>query len=163
LGSSKLDLGKLLRKIGNYEIYENGEVFYRAMEQKHYNRLLNGEGIIGTGETFTSPTLDYIIADGGYGGVIVKFQMKSGTLESLKAKALINDNTDEIKAIFDNNLPRNVKEVSSWTKRDYILFKTETVSTGPNSAIRQVNIGLGNADALKLFNENIINFEKVVK
>lgn len=163
LGST-VSLGKLIEKVGDYEVYEGGEIFYRAMEEKHYKRLLNGEGIIGTGETFTSPTLNYIQngtkSQGGYQGVIVKFQMKPGTLDILKRKAIINDDSKAIKAIFTNNLPTQVKEINKWTIRDYILFKTENYTLN-GIEMKQVNIALGNGDALKEFNKDILFFEKV--
>jgi|GEM_PF-601445 len=164
LGST-VSLGKLIKKVGDYEVYEGGEIFYRAMEQRHYERLLKGEGIIGTGETFTSPTLEYILKgtkDGvGYTGVIVKFQMKPGTLDLLKSKALINDTTDEIIAIFGNDIPQHVENVSKWTTRDYILFKTESYKISATEKIPQVNIALGNSEPLAEFNKNILFFEKI--
>ena len=36
----KLNLGKFIKKIGDYEVYENGEVFYRTMSKEHYDELL---------------------------------------------------------------------------------------------------------------------------
>ena len=161
LSGDALSLGRFVKKIGSYEIYENGEVFYRAMTSKHYARLLKGEGVIGTGETFTSPPLEYLKADGGYGGIIVKFQMKPGTLNKLKTKALINDESDLMKTFFTNRLPRNVSEVNGWTNRDYILFKTESETTSPTTVIEHVNIGLRKGQALQSFNENILKFEVV--
>ncbi len=113
---SNLDLGSFINKVGDYEVYTNGEVFYRAMSVKHYNRMLKGEGIIGTGETFTSPTLTYITQK-GYNGIIVKFQMQPGTLASLKNKAIVNDNADKILEFFNNNLPPMSSTINDWTSK----------------------------------------------
>ena len=38
-----LDLGQFVKKIGDYEVYENGEVFYRTMSKEHYEELLKNE------------------------------------------------------------------------------------------------------------------------
>ena len=51
-----LDLGQFVNKIGDYEVYENDEVFYRTMSKEHYEELLKTGRMIGTGETTTSPT-----------------------------------------------------------------------------------------------------------
>ena len=37
----KLNLGKFVKRIGDYEVYEKGEVFYRTMSKKHYDELSN--------------------------------------------------------------------------------------------------------------------------
>lgn len=165
--ASPVNLGKLIKKVGDYEVYEGGEIFYRAMEEKHYERLLKGEGIIGIGETFTSPTLEYILKGTkkktGYFGVVVKFQMKPGTLDALKSKAIINDETEFIKAIFGNKLPENVKNVNKWNTRNYALFKTESYDKSALENIDQVNIALGKSETLTEFNKNILFFEFIMK
>lgn len=163
--ASPASLGKLIKKVGDYEVYEGGEIFYRAMEEKHYERLLKGEGIIGSGETFTSPTLNYILygtkSGNGYDGIIVKFQMKPGTFDLLKRKALINDKTDYMREIFVDEFPRGVNDVNKWGTRDYALFKTESYHMNSSKEISQVNIALGKADALAEFNKNILFFEVI--
>jgi hypothetical protein len=165
-----LSLGALIGKIGNYEIYEQGEVFYRAMNEKHYKRLEKGEGVVGTGETFTSPTLEYIKngtkTGDGYSGIIVKFKVKRGTLEELKAKAVRegNDSGNLLKNIFGETLPPT--SVSGWNIK-YAKFKIESYPTS-NGRVSQVNIGLGNLSpysdvksALDIFNQNILEYQIV--
>lgn len=164
--ASPISLGKLIKKVGEYEVYEGGEIFYRAMTKEHYDRVLKGEGIIGSGETFTSPNLDYILkgtkTGDGYYGTVVKFQMKPGTLDALKRKALINDDGELIRAIFGNEMPRGVNDVHKWGSKNYALFKTESYTISGGKKIPQINIALGKADALKEFNNNIIFFEVIL-
>jgi hypothetical protein len=72
-----LDLGQFVNKIGDYEVYENGEVFYRTMSKEHYEELLKTRRMIGTGETTTSPTRAFSES------YLVQFKMKRGTIDEL--------------------------------------------------------------------------------
>ena len=72
-----LDLGQFVNKIGDYEVYENGEVFYRTMSKEHYEELLKTGRMIGTGETTTSPTRAFSES------YLVQFKMKRGTIDEL--------------------------------------------------------------------------------
>ena len=58
-------------------------------------------------------------------------------------------------------MPRHVENVSKWTTRDYILFKTESYKISATEKIPQVNIALGNSEPLAEFNKNILFFEVV--
>lgn len=49
---------------------------------------------------------------------------------------------------------KSVKDVNKWMETN-ALFKTE----GSQIKMKQINIGLGNGKALKLFNDNIVKFE----
>ena len=102
-------------------------------------------------ETFTSPTLTYI-KNTGYNGTIVKFQMKTGTIEKLVKIGIRNDKTRKMMTNF-SQMP-SVNSVENWTQTS-ALFKTE----GTKQGLQQINIGLGKGKALETFNENIINFE----
>ena len=73
----KLNLGKFIKKIGDYEVYENGEVFYRTMSKEHYDELLRTNKMRATGETTTSPNM---VFSEGYEGILVQFKVKRGTV-----------------------------------------------------------------------------------
>ena len=76
-----LDLGPFVTKIGAYEVYENGEVFYRTMSKEHYEELVKTNRMPGTGETTTSPTMSF---SENYEGILVKL-VKRGTIEELRS------------------------------------------------------------------------------
>jgi hypothetical protein len=157
---AKLNLGKKIGALGKYEIFENGEVFYRAIPKSHLDDL-KATGKIkvsykpdGTtnAEIFTSPTLEYITKT-GYDGVIIKFQMKPGTLEELKKIGRIpRDNLGNPLFKDFGDLPVVEK---GWMKEN-TLFKIE----GTDLGIPQVNIGLGrDGKGMQIFNDNILNFQ----
>ena len=158
-----LDLGEFVKKIGDYEVFEGGEVFYRGMTKGDYDYLVaNGNLKItsGTSEMFTSPSLDYIKSVGyGSEGVIVKIQVKSGTLDVLATKG-IRDQSARASQLYPN-MP-NPQKSSGWMDRGEVYFKQETIK---DTNMKQVNIGLGRNTTenggLKLFNDNILNFEVV--
>ena len=104
-------------------------------------------------ETFTSPTLSYI-KNAGYNGTIVKFQIKTGTIEKLEKIEIRNDKTRKMMTNFSQMPPMN--SVENWTQTR-ALFKTE----GTKQGLQQINISLGKGKALETFNENIVKFEIV--
>ena len=142
-GAGKLDLGKFVKKIGDYEVFEGGEVFYRTMSKEHYEALLNTKKLSATSETFTSPTQLYSEA---YEGYLVKISVKHGTLDKLKLVGTSDGTADVVKKF--GEMPKNSK---GWTSSN-AYFKKEGA---------QVNIGLGKGNALELFNENINGFELI--
>ena len=148
-----LNLGKFVKKIGDYEVYKNGEVFYRAMTKTDLETLKSTGKLTASSETFTSPTLSYI-KNIGYNGTIVKFQMKTGTIEKLKRIGTVkkSDFGRELMKDF-GDLPINKKD---WIQES-TLFKIEGTKLGTP----QVNIGLGKGKGVEIFNENIINFQIV--
>jgi hypothetical protein len=102
---------------------------------------VNPDGTV-TSEMFTSPTLSYI-QNSGYlnGTIIVKFQMKPGTIDKLKAIGTVKS-SDIGKPLMSDfgNLPVNQ---SGWMQNN-TLFKVEGT---------QVNIGLGrNGKGMEIFN-----------
>lgn len=134
-------------------MYETGEVFYRTMSKEHDEELLKTNRMLGTGETTTSPTLRYIKLK-EYDGVIIKFQMQKSTLDELVNIGIRNYATREMMRCFPKM--KSVKYIKYWMETN-ALFKTE----GAQLKIPQINIGLGRGKALKIFNNNIINFEIV--
>ena len=161
-----LNLGKFVHKIGDYQVFKNGEVFYRGMLKSDFEMLKSTGKLPATSETFTSPTLEYIKTVGygteadGIERVIVKFQMKPGTLDELKSIGVRNDATSRIMSFYPE-MPE-VGSVSKWTENN-ALFKTEGdkyVKLGKLNEI-QVNIGLGKGKALDEFNYRILSFQIV--
>ena len=151
-----LDLGQFVNKIGDYEMYENGEVFYRTMSKEHYEELLKTGRMIGTGETTTSPTRAF---SESYEGYLVQFKMKRGTIDELKLIG-VTDGNPLVKRLF-GKMPMNSEVGGNWSKSK-ARFKVETLRT-TNS--KQVNIALGQGEALNIFNNNIIEYQliKIIK
>ena len=140
----KLNLGKFIKKIGDYEVYENGEVFYRTMSKEHYDELLRTNKMRATGETTTSPNMAF---SEGYEGILVQFKVKRGTIEKLENIGIAaRNNKTALKK--HKNLK---KDISPWNEK-YARFKLEK---------GQVNIALGKGEALKIFNDNILEFKFV--
>ena len=140
----KLNLGKFIKKIGDYEVYENGEVFYRTMSKEHYDELLRTNKIRATGETTTSPNMAF---SEGYEGILVQFKVKRGTIEKLENIGIAaRNNKTALKK--HKNLK---KDISPWNEK-YARFKLEK---------GQVNIAFGKGEALKIFNDNILEFKFV--
>lgn len=152
---TNLDLGNFVSKWADYEIYKNGEVFYRGMREESFELLCLNCVLEGRSEMFTSPTLEYIEAIGyGNNGAVVQFLVKHGTLDKLMDCGVKNDETRKMMEYFPKML--HVFEVKHWEKH-HALFKTE----GHKLNMTQINIGLGTGDALALFNENIVAFQRV--
>ena len=157
----KLDLGNFVKKIGDYEVFENGEVFYRGISKVDFEYLkLNGKLKVTSSrsEMFTSPSLEYIKSVGyGGDGVIVKIKVKKGTLNKLEQKG-IRDQSARAKILYPNM--QNPQSPKGWMDKGQVYFKQETIK-GTNT--KQVNIGLGRnlseKGGLKLFNDNILEFE----
>lgn len=82
-----------------------------------------------------------------YDGVLVKFYMKKGTTESLKNVG-VTDGTKLVSETYGGPMPLVKK---GW-KQENAFFKKEG---------DQVNIGLGNGEALEIFNQNIVKFEQI--
>jgi len=155
-----LNLGPFVKKIGDYQVYGNGEVFYRAMNQADFDYLVSTGNIrvpldVNNSEIFTSPTLSYIQSSPYLDNlVVVKFIMKSGTIKKLKeiGTVKVSDVGDPLMSDL-GNLPINQP---GWMQSN-TLFKIEG---GPLN--RQVNIGLGrNGEGMNRFNNNILNFQVV--
>ncbi|MEB3035807.1 hypothetical protein [Capnocytophaga ochracea] len=140
----KLNLGKFIKKIGDYEVYENGEVFYRTMSKEHYDELLRTNKIRATGETTTSPNMAF---SEGYEGILVQFKVKRGTIEKLENIGIASGNHPDILELHATLK----KDISPWNEK-YARFKLEK---------GQVNIALGKGEALKIFNDNILEFKFV--
>jgi hypothetical protein len=145
-GAGKLNLGNFVKKIGDYEVFDNGEVFFRTISKEHYDELLLNKKLLGTGECTTSPNQAFSEA---YSGYLVKFQVKAGTIDELKAIGL-TDGSGLVQQQF-GNLATSVPSGQSWNLT-MARFKKEGT---------QVNIALGQGTALQKFNNNLLNFELI--
>ena len=117
------------------------EHFYRAMSKSDFEDFLKTGRLPATSETFISPTRKF---SEGYQGVLVKFQVASGTTDTLRGIGVRSHGAKSAALLSD--LPQ-VK--SGWGKNK-ALFKPEG---------DQINIGLGKGKALDVFNDSIKGFE----
>ena len=152
--------GSKIGQHGDYAIHQNAEIFYRGISEADYQHLLNTGELKFTSETFTSPSLEYILAIGyGGNGRIVKFYTNSGTLNNLESIGVRNDGSARMLGYFPS-MP-HVTSVNNWTQNN-AMFKTEGSNLPPPiGPSGQINIGLGKGPAIELFNQNIKAFEVV--
>jgi len=125
------------------------EEFYRTMSKEHYDKLVATGQLQPTAETFVSPTQGF---SEDYQGVLVKFKMQPGTRDKL-AEIGVRDTSRATSAEFPD-MPTVGK---GWT-RNNAFFKGEGVDAG---GAGHTNIGLGRGKGLKVFNDNIADFEKI--
>ncbi len=137
-----LDLGKFVTKIGDYKVYEKGEVFYRTISKSNYNQLLKNKKLLGTGEATTSPNQ---IFSEGYEGILVQFKVNRGTIQRLEEIGVAAQNNKNVLL----KHPNLKADVAPWNIK-YARFKLEK---------GQVNIALGKGRALKIFNDNLVEFK----
>ena len=123
----------------------NTEVYYRTMSQADYDYLRMTGELPATGETFISPTKSF---SSNYDGVMVEFELNSGTTSSLEQIGVSNGNRAPKIREFYPDMPYVSK---GWAENN-AQFKWET---------NQINIGLGRGKALEIFNSNISSFRKV--
>jgi hypothetical protein len=163
---NEVNLGTFVKKIGDYDVFAEGEVFYRGMSKADYEYLLANGKIRAPlnspmSEVFTSPSLEYIKSVGyGGDGVIVKFKMKPGTLDEMVTHG-VRDQSNRAAALFPEMESTNI---SGWENNGKVYFKQETIK---GTTTKQVNIGLGKNEngGLLYFNgvngSNILEFQIV--
>ncbi|HKP96266.1 MAG TPA: RHS repeat-associated core domain-containing protein [Fibrobacteria bacterium] len=115
------------------------EILYRAMKEKHYKRFLKDGKIPATGETFTSQSE---AESKGYRGVLVKLELKPGTIAKLEGIG-VRENQPLTAAKYPE-MPL-MSDTRNWTANN-AYFKEEN---------DQINIGLGKGKALDTVNDNI--------
>lgn len=132
--------------IDTTKVVENAkhQTFYRRMSVEHWEELLKTNKLSATKETCISPSASYCKK---FDGVLVKFTMKSGTYDSLLKIGKRHKGNGKAKKVY----PDLDDADSGWTESN-TLFKVEG---------DQVNIGLGQGNGLKRFNENIVDFEVI--
>ena len=118
------------------------ETYYRAMSAEDFERLKASGDIPATSETFVSPEREY---SRQYDGVLVEITVSPGTRAEL-ARVGVSDGSREVA----NEFPDMPLVSSGWTS-DSAYFKRE---------VRVTNIGLGQGDALMLFNSRILGFRE---
>ncbi|GGW49142.1 hypothetical protein [Arenibacter certesii] len=141
-----LNLGSFVKNIGDYEVYEKGEVFYRAISKSNYDDLEANNRLLGTGECTTSPNQSF---SEDYNGYLMKFKLKLGTINDL-IDIGITDGSILVKQQF-GDLPTNQDIGGNWNQTR-ARFKKEGT---------QVNIALGKGTALQIFNDNLLEFELI--
>ena len=119
---------------------------YRTISSEHYEELLKTNRVLGTGESTTSPTLDF---SEKYEDYLIQFKVKRGTIKQLEKIGVAARNHREILRLY----PSLGKDIAPWSEES-ARFKLER---------NQVNICLGKGRALELFNDNIIEFKLVRK
>ncbi|WP_261458918.1 hypothetical protein [Serratia fonticola] len=120
------------------------------MHPDDFAHLLKTGKLRGTPETFLSPTRAF---SEGYEGILVRFDLKAGTTDALKAIG-VRDNSKVTRAFSDMPFVSTIKD--GW-KNSYAYFKGER---------GQLNIGLGTGKTLDVFNagiEKIIKIAEIVK
>ena len=147
-----LNLGNFSSKIGDYDVFDNGEVFYRAISKEHYDELIQTNRMPGTGECTTSPNQAF---SEDYSGYLMKFKVKTGTIDELKDIG-VTDGHILVEQQF-GNMPTNADIGGGWNQTR-ARFKVETLSS---TNTPQVNIALGQGDALNIFNDNILEFQLI--
>lgn len=138
---SKTASGQLNAKEPLFLTEETGEKYYRAMNEKSAE-ILNTEGRLEAGtETMISPTEAFT---NDYDGVLFELTLKHGTTEELFGIAVRN------KALL-HPFPELPIVESGW-KENNAFFKYEK---------NQVNIGLGNGQALNIVNKNLLQYKQI--
>jgi RHS repeat-associated protein len=122
---------------------QSGEVYYRTMSGEHYAQLAATGRVPATGETFISPTRGFSEA---YSGTLVRLVARPGTTD-----ALVNVGVRDSSALTSQAFP-DMPLVSKGWSADSAFFKGEGT---------QINIGLGRGPALNIFNEGLIDFERL--
>jgi len=137
-----LNLGKKVTKIGDYEVFENGELFFRTVYREHWEHLKNTGELLGSGECTTSPIQAF---SESYDGVLVQFKVERGTINRLEEIGIAADD-NSIVVLRHPTLKPSTKQ---WNQK-YARFKKEG---------NQVNIQLGYGEALKRFNEGMLEYK----
>lgn len=119
------------------------ETLYRAMSQDDYDELVRTGRMPATTETTTSPTRAF---SEDYDGVLVEFKLQPGTIAELAAIG-VSDGSKMVRKKY----PDMPVGESGWNQ-EHARFKKEG---------KQINIALGQGDALDIFNDNITDFNAV--
>lgn len=138
------------------EIDKHGnEIYYRALSEPDYKRLLIEGKLPATNETFISPLSAY---SKKYEGVLVRFYTKPGTSLSLQEIGVAGNSATK-REVF----PNMNRAEKGWSINNQTQFKLEGRRKNPeiNDGKGVVNTGLGKTEGLNRFNENIIKFEKI--
>jgi hypothetical protein len=148
--------GNIVKMFDKYEARQYAEIFYRKMPSEHYDNLKSNFKLLKSvnNETSTSPNASF---SQSYDGVLVKMWVEPGTIDKLKAIG-VRGQQDLLPLLQQSfgNLPHSGK---GWhpTKVQFKVETNEVVT--PN--FKQVNIQLGSGEGVKIFNHNLLYFEKI--
>lgn len=92
-------------------------VNYRTISSEHYEELSKTNRVRGTGETTTSPTLDF---SEKYEGYLVLFKVKRGTIKQLEKIGVAVRNHLEVPRLY----PTLGKDIALWGE-EFARFKLE--------------------------------------
>ncbi|MGK0707016.1 hypothetical protein ACSFCW_26910 [Yokenella regensburgei] len=121
---------------------DNNEIVFRTMSEADYAHLINEKKLTGTSETSISPAIAYSLK---YNGVLVQFTLKPGTWTKIREIALVT-NKEEL-----NFFPDLSFKKGDWVEK-HAKFKKEA---------NQITTQVGRGEALKIFNDNIIGFQRI--
>lgn len=122
---------------------DNNEIIYRTIPKIHYNTLKEIGKLSATTETSISPALSY---SEGYDGVLVRFTLKSGTINKLlSVGGGVNEPAQK---------RLGLESLGSGWSENKAGFKTEG---------NQMTIHLGKGKGLDIFNNNIVAYNRMKK
>ncbi|MFZ7215455.1 VENN motif pre-toxin domain-containing protein [[Pasteurella] aerogenes] len=130
------------------------EIYYRALSEPDYKRLLIEGKLPATNETFISPLSAY---SKQYEGVLVRFYTKPGTSLSLQEIGVAGNSATK-REVF----PNMNRAEKGWSTNNQAQFKLEGRRNNPeiNNGNGVVNTGLGKTEGLNRFNEISLSLEK---
>ncbi len=118
------------------------QIFYRTMSEEQFQYLERTGQLLPTTETSISPVLSY---SSKYNGVTVKFTVAPGTSEQLQKIGIAANQPAAAQ------LPNLSTQTGSWMQTN-VRFKVEG---------GQMTTQLGQGSGINIFNQNIVQFEKV--
>lgn len=118
------------------------QIFYRSMSEEQFQYLERTGQLPPTTETSISPVLSY---SSGYNGVTVKFTMAPETSEQLQKIGIAANPPAAAQ------LPDLSTQIGPWMQTN-VRFKVEG---------GQMTTQLGQGPGINIFNQNMIQFEKV--
>ncbi|OON39834.1 hypothetical protein BTJ39_12445 [Izhakiella australiensis] len=121
---------------------DDNEIVFRTMSEADYTHLVSERKLKGTSETSISPALAYSLK---YNGVLVQFTVKKGTWEKIKEIALVTNEKE--RELF----PELKVGTKNWADESARLKKEGG----------QITTQVGKGNALKVFNENIVGFQRI--
>jgi hypothetical protein len=136
-----------LSPVREFDVYGN-EIYYRAMAPRDF-AIFQETGVMPAsikGETFISPSQTYASE---YNGVLVRFTAAPGTMQELTEIGRLGNFGRGMAEQFPGMGPVQ----SGWMSTN-VQFKLEGQGT-------VVNTGLGRGQGLRIFNENLIQFERL--
>jgi hypothetical protein len=138
--------------IGKFEFIQEDEIYYRTMGFYHYKQLRSTNKLAGSKETFISSGPNAKQYSSQYAGYLVKFRVKNGTLDKLAEIGLSNNLT----ANDINRLNLKSGPIKKGWRLDNTQFKKE-------QGILTIGLGSNKGLGLKIFNENLISYERVYR